>query len=130
MKRTLRDKAVFLGAGAGVALFAVYGLLPGSFFGGVAGLYFAGWLFGFPVGSSILIRVILGVFMLLGIMGSGTLFVAGGCLIGWLAGTAIDSMTAPESGKAVEKTKAREDVALDGYVTGPGAAKANEENEG
>ena len=129
MKRKLTGKAVILGAGAGVALFAVYGLLPGSFFGGVAGLSFAGWLFGYPVGTGILTRVILAVFMLLGIMGSGILFVAGGSLAGWVAGTLIDSIAAPEALKAGEKIKAREDAVLDSYVIGPGTAKANEENE-
>ena len=129
MKRRFTGKAVILGAGAGAALFAVYGLLPGSFFGGIAGLSFAGWLFGYPVGSGILTRVILAVFMLLGIMGSGVIFVAGGSLIGWLAGTVIDSLATPESAKAGEKIKTREEAVLDGYIIGSGAAKADEENE-
>ena len=42
MKNTLSRKAAYIGAGAGLVLFAIFGLLPGSLLGGAAGIKFAG----------------------------------------------------------------------------------------
>ena len=46
-------KMTLIGAGCGVVLFAVFGLLPGSYLGGVMGLNLSGMIFGFPVASSV-----------------------------------------------------------------------------
>ena len=46
-----KKKLAYMGAGCGVVLFAVFGLLPGSFLGGVMGLNIAGTIFGTPVGA-------------------------------------------------------------------------------
>ena len=85
-------KAALIGAGAGLVLFAVVGLLPGSFIGGVIGLNIAGSLFGMPVSSALLPRVIVGVSMLLGIFVSAVIFITGLSVAGWLIGHAIDSL--------------------------------------
>ena len=59
MKDTTYTKSLtYVGAGAGVVLFAIFGLLPGSFLGGVMGLNLAGSLLGTPVVSGILARLI------------------------------------------------------------------------
>ncbi|MDA8388293.1 MAG: hypothetical protein M0Z58_06515 [Nitrospiraceae bacterium] len=130
MKRKVANKAVLLGVGAGIAMFAVYGLLPGSVFGGLAGLTFATWLFGHPLGSGILARVILAVSTLLGIMGSGIIFVAAGSLTGWFIGTVIDFIAAPEPAKAGGKIKVKEGAMPDRYIIPPGVARADKETRG
>jgi hypothetical protein len=44
MKTTLSRKTAYIGAGAGLVLFAIFGLLPGSLLGGAAGIKLAGML--------------------------------------------------------------------------------------
>jgi len=95
-------KTALVGAGAGLVLFLVIGLLYGSFIGGIAGLNIAGGLFGFPVNSAVLPRLIVSISMILGIFISGIFFVGGSTIIGWLIGRAIDSLKA-EKGKATSK---------------------------
>jgi len=91
MKSRMKEKLMYTGAGAGVVLFAVFGLLPGSFLGGVMGLNVVGMLFGEPAGG-ILSRIIVAISMLAGVLASGLLFTVGGAVLGWLAGTAIELM--------------------------------------
>ena len=87
----MAKKAAYVGAGAGVALFAIIGLLPGSLIGGSVGIKIAGALFGSPVTSQLLPRVTVAVSMLLGVFLSGSLFVACGATIGWMMGSVIDA---------------------------------------
>jgi hypothetical protein len=89
----MKEKLIYIGAGAGLVLFAVYGLLPGSFLGGIMGLNLTGLLFGYPVTSDLVPRIIVALSMLFGVMVSGLLFLIGGTVIGWLAGTAIDAIS-------------------------------------
>src|SRR5512137_1950080 len=70
---TYTKKMAYMGAGCGVVLFAVFGLLPGSFLGGVMGLNLAGIVFGTPVGTGILPRMIVAASMLIGVMVSATM---------------------------------------------------------
>ncbi len=95
-------KGTYIGIGAGLVLFAIIGLLPGSFLGGVIGLNIAGALFGTPVSSQILPRLIVGVSMLLGVVVSGVVFVTASGILGWLIGTVIDHLrsAAPMKEKA------------------------------
>ena len=97
--RETARKMAYAGAGAGVVLFAVAGLLPGSLIGGALGLNIAGSLFGLPVSSALLPRLIVGASMLLGILGSAIMFIAGAASAGSLIGYAIDFF---KSGKTVE----------------------------
>ena len=102
MKMKTREtarKMAYAGAGAGLVLFAVVGLLPGSLVGGALGLNIAGSLFGFPVSSALLPRLIVGMSMLLGILVSAIMFIAGAASAGSLVGHVIDFIKA---GKAVE----------------------------
>lgn len=84
-------KMAYIGGGAGLVLFAVVGLFPGSFLGGVIGLKLAGGIFGMPVSSTLLPRLIVGISMIAGALVSGLAFIAGSTVLGWLAGSAIDS---------------------------------------
>ena len=49
MNTTISRKTAYIGAGAGLVLFALFGLMPGSLIGGAAGIGIAGWLFGLPL---------------------------------------------------------------------------------
>lgn len=90
MKETVAKKAAYIGAGVGLVLFAIFGLLPGSMLGGVMGLNIAGFIFGSPVTPGIFSRLIVGASMLIGIMVAGIVFVLGFSLAGWLLGHAVD----------------------------------------
>jgi hypothetical protein len=100
MKTEIAKKGLYAGAGAGLALFALIGLLPGSFIGGAVGLSVAGSMFGIPVGPQLLSRVIVGLFMVLGIMVAGVVFVVGGSLTGWSIGYLIDLIKTEKTGVA------------------------------
>ena len=89
MKTTLSRKTAYIGAGAGMVLFAIFGLLPGSLLGGAAGIKLAGMLFGLPLDSGIISRVIVLASMLVGVMASGIAIVTATATIGWLAGTVL-----------------------------------------
>jgi len=99
----MKEKMAYLGAGAGLVLFAVYGLLPGSFLGGVMGLNLSGLLFGYPVSSALLPRIIVALSMLLGVMVSGLVFVLSGAALGWIAGMMTDMIR--KAGKIRTKEK-------------------------
>jgi hypothetical protein len=90
--REMAKKGVYVGAGAGLILFALIGLLPGSFIGGVIGLNIAGSIFGHPLSAALLPRIIVGISMVIGVMVAGLVFVIGSSIIGWLAGFAIDAV--------------------------------------
>lgn len=85
-------KAVYIGAGAGLVLFAFMGFLPGSFIGGVIGLKIAGSIVGIPLEATLLPRLIVGACMLFGIVIAGMVFVVSASLLGWAAGYAIGAV--------------------------------------
>jgi phage-related minor tail protein len=87
-------KLMYIGAGCGVVLFAIFGLLPGSFLGGVMGLNIAGTLLGVPVTTGILARVLVAASMVVGVMVSGIMFITASSLAGWVIGTVLDAVTA------------------------------------
>jgi hypothetical protein len=95
MKERIANKLSYLGAGIGLALFAIFGLLPGSFIGGVLGLNIAGSIFGLPVEPTVFARVVIVMGMLLGVLVTGTVFIVSGAVIGWIAGVVIDAIAKP-----------------------------------
>ena len=103
MKTTLSRKGAYLGAGAGLVLFAIFGLLPGSLIGGAAGIKFAGLLFGLPLESGLLSRLIVLASMLTGVLVSGTVIVAAASTLGWLAGAVLGTMTEENTIAAAER---------------------------
>jgi predicted benzoate:H+ symporter BenE len=94
MKERYSKKLTYMGAGCGVVLFAIFGLLPGSFLGGVMGLNIAGSLLGTPVTAGIASRLIVAASMVVGVMVSGIMFVTASSLVGWLIGTVLDGLRA------------------------------------
>ena len=91
---TYTKKLAYMGAGCGVVLFAVFGLLPGSFLGGVMGLNIAGIMFGTPVGAGLVPRMIVAASMVVGVMVSGMMFIMASTTLGWLIGTVADAIKA------------------------------------
>lgn len=91
MKTTIARKTAYIGAGAGLVLFALFGLLPGSLLGGAMGINIAGWLFGLPLQPGLLSRIIVLASMLVGVLVSGIVIVTASSTIGWLVGRALES---------------------------------------
>ena len=93
MKTTLSRKAAYIGAGAGLVLFAIFGLLPGSLLGGAAGIKIAGMLFGLPLEPGVVSKSIVLLSMLVGVMVSGIAIITATSTAGWLVGNVIDTAT-------------------------------------
>jgi hypothetical protein len=90
----IAKKGLYAGAVVGLILFAIIGLLPSSFIGGVLGLKIAGHLFGTPLGVELVPRMLVGLSMVLAVMVTGFVFVVGISIIGWLTGTVADTVKA------------------------------------
>ncbi len=90
MNTTLSRKAAYLGAGAGLVLFAIFGLLPGSLLGGAAGIKVAGLFFGLPLDPGIISRTIVLVSMLVGVVVAGIAIVTATSTLGWLVGRVVE----------------------------------------
>jgi hypothetical protein len=108
--RTMKDKGwakklAYMGAGCGVVLFAVFGLLPGSYLGGVMGLNLAGIILGLPVTSGILSRLIVAASMVMGVMVAGITFITASATAGWLIGTVVEALTAGKKDLAAAEHK-------------------------
>ena len=102
MKTTIARKTAYIGAGAGLVLFALFGLLPGSLLGGAAGINIAGWLFGLPLDPGLLSRVIVLAFMLIGVLVAGIVIVTASTTVGWLVGKVLE----PKAQESTEEAKA------------------------
>ncbi len=92
MKTTIAKKSAFAGAGAGLVLFALFGLVPGSLLGGAAGLKFAGSIYGLPLESGLVARAMVLASMLVGVMASGITIVTATSAAGWLVGNTAETM--------------------------------------
>jgi len=90
MKTTIAKKMAYSGAGAGLVLFALFGLLPGSLLGGAMGINIAGWLFGLPLDPGLISRAIVLVGMLVGVMVAGIVIVTASTTVGWLLGRLLE----------------------------------------
>ena len=75
-----------VGAAAGFALFLGIALLPALMYGGYAGLLLAGGIFGTPVPASLAARGLVGLGMLLGVLGTASVFTVLGAAVGAFAG--------------------------------------------
>ncbi len=107
MKTTLSRKAAYLGAGAGLVLFALFGLLPGSLLGGAAGIKFAGMLFGLPLEPGIVSRSLVLLSMLMGIIVAGIAIVTAASAAGWLIGNMAQSALPIPARTAEEEVQTR-----------------------
>jgi hypothetical protein len=93
MKTTISRKTAYIGAGAGLVLFAIFGLMPGSLLGGTMGINIAGWLFGLPLQPGLLARVIVLASMLIGVLVTGIVIVTATSTVGWLVGKVLEPST-------------------------------------
>ena len=91
MNSTLSRKTAYIGAGAGMVIFAIFGLLPGSLLGGAAGIKFAGLIFSLPLEAGILSRAIVLASMLMGVVVSGITIVTATSTTGWLLGRVLET---------------------------------------
>ena len=91
MKTTIARKTAYIGAGAGLVLFALFGLMPGSLLGGAMGINIAGWFFGLPLHPGIISRIIVLVSMLIGVLVAGIVIVMATSTVGWLIGKLLES---------------------------------------
>jgi hypothetical protein len=96
----IAKKGLYAGAVIGLILFAIIGLLPSSFIGGVLGLKIAGHIFGTPLGMELVPRMLVGLSMVLAVLVTGFVFVVGISIIGWLAGTVADTVKAGKTAHA------------------------------
>jgi hypothetical protein len=101
MNTTLSRKCAYIGAGSGLVLFALFGLLPGSLIGGAAGIKFAGFFFGLPLDGGIMSRAIVLCSMLLGVLVAGIAIVTMSSTAGWLLGRLIESSVAKQTHSTV-----------------------------
>lgn len=95
-------KGAYIGAGAGLVLFALFGLLPGSLIGGAAGINVAGWLFGMPLDPGLVSRIIVLASMLIGVLVAGIIMVTATSTAGWLIGRVIEAAAAKGAGEAAK----------------------------
>src|SRR5512137_117333 len=100
MKNSIARKGAYIGAGAGLVLFAIFGLLPGSLLGGAAGINIAGMLFGLPLEPGLISRAIVLVSMLVGVLVAGIVIVTATTTVGWLAGKALEGSAQEEQKEA------------------------------
>jgi hypothetical protein len=107
MKTTIARKTAYIGAGAGLVLFAIFGLMPGSLLGGAMGMNIAGWLFGLPLQPGLVARVIVLAFMLIGVLVAGIVMVTATSTIGWLVGKVLESGTHPKENAGETKAAHR-----------------------
>jgi len=101
MKTTRSKKAAYLGAGAGLVLFAIFGLMPGGLLGGAAGIKVAGLLFGLPLGPGLLAKAIVLLSMLVGVAAAGIAVVTATTSLGWLLGKSLDLAAQEPAGAAL-----------------------------
>ena len=105
MKTTIARKTAYIGAGVGLALFGLFGLMPGSLLGGAMGINIAGWLFGLPLQPGLISRIIVLASMLIGVLVSGIVIVTATSTVGWLVGRVLESGAHAKEG-VEEKAKA------------------------
>jgi small-conductance mechanosensitive channel len=97
MKNSIAKKGAYIGAGAGLVLFAIFGLLPGSLLGGAMGINVAGWFFGLPLDPGIISRAIVLISMLVGVLVAGIVIVTATTTVGWLAGRLLEGSAVQEA---------------------------------
>ncbi len=100
MKNSIARKGAYIGAGAGLVLFAIFGLLPGSLIGGAMGINIAGMFFGLPLEPGLISRAIVLASMLVGVLVAGIVIVTATTTVGWLAGRLLEGSAHEEHKEA------------------------------
>lgn len=91
MEKTTAKKFAYLGAGAGLVLFTLFGLLYGFLLAGVMGLQLTGMIFG-PGEFGIMARIIVSLGILFGVLLAALACVTGTATLGYLVGLVIDAI--------------------------------------
>jgi hypothetical protein len=89
MKQSITDKTTYMGAGAGITLFVVFGIVPGIFLGWALGVTIANMLFGSLPNADTFISFGAWGGMLLGITVGGAVFLMASSALGWLVGAIL-----------------------------------------
>jgi len=97
MRQEMAKKGLYAGTGAGLILFVLAGLLPGSLIGGVVGLKVAGLIFGSPLKGALLARIMVAASMIIGVLTAAVMFILGTGIVGWALGYIVDALRPAES---------------------------------
>ncbi|RMG72639.1 MAG: hypothetical protein D6710_04495 [Nitrospirae bacterium] len=97
------NRLSYVGAGVSLALFVLFGLMPGTLISGLIGLKVIGALFGIPVEPTLVSRLLLAVFLFTGVFVTALIFVIAGTTIGWLVGLLIDGLIKRQRAVAIKK---------------------------
>jgi hypothetical protein len=100
MKNNIAHKTTYMGAGAGMALFSIFGILPSLIAGGALGLMLADMLFGGTANAETLRRLMAAGGMMLGITLGSAVLVAASSILGWLFGAIIPKRGTEEAGRS------------------------------
>ena len=104
-KGIMAKKGLYAGTGAGLILFVLVGMFPGSLMGGAIGLFISNMIFGTAVEASILPRIITVISMVAGVIGSAAVFVVGSSVLGWSVGAALDVVHETQESTELEMAK-------------------------
>ena len=90
MERKKSKTFAYVGAGIGLTLFALFGLMYGSFFGGIIGLQISGQLFESATEFGMLQKIVVLLGVLFGVLLAAIACVAGSSLICYFIGSVAD----------------------------------------
>jgi hypothetical protein len=96
-KGRIAKQSGLVGAGIGLAVFALFGLLQGSMIGGAVGLDIINNVLHEQAGVSMLSRVILGASMLAGVLVAGAILVLAFSAAGYALGFAVGWLFEPKA---------------------------------
>lgn len=90
MERKKSKTFAYVGAGIGLTLFALFGLMYGSFLGGIIGLQINGQLFESAADFGMLQKIVVILGVMFGVLLAAIAFVAGSSLVCYLLGCVVD----------------------------------------
>ena len=90
----------YIGAGVGIVVFVLFGLLPGSFLGGAIGLSLSGKIFGTPLASQLFSKIIVAASMAFGAFFSAVAIVFICAALGRCAGSSLGLLFHADSAPA------------------------------
>jgi hypothetical protein len=94
-----------IGAGVGVVLFAVFGLLTSFFIGGVMGVNLAEKFLGYPLTSAVIGRLIISASIGVSVTVAAIMSIGLSSLAGWLIGAIVETVKGEEKELATAEVK-------------------------
>ena len=86
MKRNTSKTFAYIGAGIGLTIFALFGLMYGSFIGGIIGLQINGQIFGAAAEFGILPRIVVSLGVMFGVLLAAVACVVGSSIVCYVIG--------------------------------------------